>query len=218
MYWTANTYIEAVRNNGGIPILIPGGLSEDHLRELFQRLDGIVFMGGDDIEPSLYNGHMHKTVSGIDQERDYIEITLLRWAAEKDKPFLGICRGLQVMNVALGGTLVVDIPSEVPNAASHPHVKGDPRTRLKHKIQINEDTRLAHIMGTPIIEVNSLHHQSAKDIAHGVAVTAKAPDGVVEALEIPEHRFGLGVQWHPEDLQDRAEMRSLFKALVEAAK
>lgn len=211
----ATTYVEAVRNNGGIPVLIPLNLHEDELHELLPRLDGFVFPGGGDIEPSVFTTERHEKVFGIDLDRDRVELNLLRWAGEQDKPFLGICRGIQVMNVAFGGTLILDIPSQKEGALTHHTTEWK---LLAHEVKVNEDTRLAEILGSPIHKVNSLHHQSVKDPAANLIVTALSPDGVVEGLEMPGHRFAVGVQWHPEALQDQEAMRNLFKALVDASK
>lgn len=209
------SYVQAVRNNGGIPLIIPLGLSESDLAVIFAKVDGLVFPGGGDIEPTLFTKETHEKVYGINPERDNLELTLARWAGERDKPFLGVCRGVQVMNVAFGGTLILDIPSQQKGALTH---RNDDWKLLAHEVKVNEDTRLAEILGSPIVRVNSLHHQSIKEVAPSLIATAVAPDGVIEALELPTHRFGVGVQWHPEALQEQAPMRNLFKALVEAAK
>jgi putative glutamine amidotransferase len=209
------SYVQAVRNNGGIPLVIPTGLTEDDLAAIFAKVDGLVFPGGGDIEPSIFTKETHEKVYGISPERDHLELTLVRWAGEREKPFLGICRGVQVMNVAFGGSLILDIPSHQEGALTH---RNDDWKLLAHEVKVNEETRLAEILGSPIVRVNSLHHQSVKEVAPSLIATAIAPDGVIEALEMPTHRFGVGVQWHPEALQDQAPMRNLFKALVEAAK
>jgi len=211
-------YVESVRRGGGLPVMIPLGLDETELRELFARLDGFVFSGGGDIDPDLLNIEAHPTMYGFDSDRDRIELTLIRWAVNEDKPFLGICRGTQVMNVALGGALYGDIASQTPAPLKHDYFPGYPRNHLAHPVAIGEDTTLSRIIGKPIAEVNSLHHQSIREAAPGVDIVARAPDGIIEAIEVPGHRFALGVQWHPEWLQDRSEMRGLFAELVKAAR
>jgi len=210
-------YVDSVRNNGGLPVLLPLGLSEPELRDLFERLDGFVLSGGGDIDPDLLGAPMHETVYGIDGDRDRVEYALVRWAVREEKPFLGICRGAQVMNAALGGSLFIDIASEAAGAAKHNFFPGYPRSLIAHPVAVSEETRLAKILGSPFVQVNSLHHQAVKTPAPGLEVVARAPDGIIEGLEAPGHRFALGVQWHPEWLQDRPEMRGLFRALVKAA-
>ena len=136
--------------------------------------------------------------------------------AADGKPFLGICRGCQLMNVALGGTLYTHIPAQLPGALDHSY-PGKLRTVLVHPVKIEEGTHMAEVFGEPLIHVNSLHHQGLKDIAPSVRVTGVAPDGLVEAIELPDHPFGLAVQWHPEWLTDQAGTRNLFRKFVEAA-
>lgn len=211
-------YVEAVRHNGGLPVMIPLGLDDDELQDLFNRLDGFVISGGGDMQPDLCGAELHPSIYGIDPDRDKIEINLVRWAVSQEKPFLGICRGAQVMNAALGGTLYGDIAAQAPNnPLKHNWFPGFPRNMLAHPIAIGEDTHLARIMGAPIMEVNSLHHQAIKEAAPTVEVAAHAPDGLIEAIEVPGHKFALGVQWHPEWLQDQPAMRALFVELVKAA-
>lgn len=210
-------YVESARKNGGAPVLVPLGLSDDELRDLFDRLDGLIFSGGGDIHPQAFGAQTHESMYGVDEDRDRVEFSLIRWAAKEDKPFLGICRGAQVMNVALGGTLYGDIASEAPEAIKHNYFPGYPRNKLVHLVAVGEGTRLANALGAPIAQVNSLHHQAIKTAAPSLETVARAPDGIIEAVEIPGHRFALGVQWHPEWLQDQLQMRNLFKALVKAA-
>ncbi len=208
-------YVTALIDAGAVPILIPPDLPEDGWRSLFSRLDGILFSGGADIDPEHFAGQPHQTVD-VEAERDTIELALLRAAAEGDKPFLGICRGLQVMNVALGGTLYTHILDQLPNALQHDqHDK--PRSTLTHPVRVEEGTRLAEILGQPLMQVNSLHHQGIKDLAPNLKATAFASDGLIEGIELPEHKFAVAVQWHPEWMRDSAEMRKLFKSFVEAA-
>ncbi len=206
--------VHAVERAGGAPVLIPLGLADATLRGLYARLDGVLFSGGGDIDPAHYGADPHPAVSGVDPERDRTELALARWAVADPKPFFGICRGTQLLNVALGGTLYRDLNNEHPAAPQHVHYPNDLRP---HPIQVTEDSRLARIVGEPILTVNTLHHQACKDIAPGLRVTGRAADGVVEALELPHHPFALAVQWHPECLPDAPEMRRLFEAFVQAA-
>ncbi len=217
LYAAALSYLNAVANAGGVPLLLPASLSPDALMAAFERLDGLLFTGGGDIDPSLFDGPPHERVYGIEPERDRSEIALVRRAAETGLPFLGICRGIQVINVALGGGLYTHIEDQLAGARKHDFFPGYPRDRLSHPVSIEPGSRLAGILGGESFEVNSLHHQGLGRIAPGLAVSAHAPDGLVEAVELPGHPFGLGVQWHPEWLQAHAPQRALFKALVEAS-
>jgi putative glutamine amidotransferase len=211
------SYVRAVMQAGGVPMLIPSMISQDGWDAVYSRLDGILFSGGGDIALDHFAGDPHPRIDDVEPERDSVEIKMLQAAASDGKPFLGICRGCQVMNVALGGTLYTHLPDQLPNALDHSY-PGNMRTVLVHEIKIEEGTRAAEIYGTPIIKVNSLHHQGLKDIAPMLRVAGHAPDGLVEAIELPDHPFGLGVQWHPEWLTDQEVTRNLFRKFVEAAK
>jgi putative glutamine amidotransferase len=211
-------YVDAVRGNGGLPVIIPLGLNDEELRELYERLDGMVISGGGDMDPALAGAEPHPTIYGIDPDRDHDELSLIRWAVKEEKPFLGICRGVQVFNVAMGGTLFGDIASHAPGIPlKHDWFPNFPRNHIAHPVAITEETRLAQIIGTPFVDVNSLHHQGINQPGTGLEVAARAPDGLIEAIELPGHPFALGVQWHPECLQDRPEMQALFSELVKAS-
>jgi len=210
-------YVAAVRAAGGLPVLIPLGLSEEDLASLIERLDGVVFSGGGDMEPACYGGQPHTKVYGVDKDRDRVELKLYQEVFDREKPFLGICRGIQVLNVALGGTLYEDIMDQHEGGMKHSYWQTHPRSYLAHMVQVSEDSRLASILGKPVVEVNSLHHQGLREIAPSLQVTAVAPDGIVEGVELPGHPFGMGVQWHPESLQEHEPMRAIFRALVQAA-
>lgn len=220
-------YLESIREAGGLPILIPLTLAEDDLNELHPRLDGVLIPGGGDIDPMAYRAALHPQTKNIDADRDRLELNLTRQAVEQGRPFFGICRGLQVFNVALGGTLYQDLPSEHPSPVTHsyPWREFSP-DRIAHLAQVEEESLLARCLAEglalsvaegPLVEVNSSHHQAVKDLAPGLEITARAPDGVVEAIELPSHPFALAVQWHPEHLR-QPEMRRLFECFVEAAK
>jgi putative glutamine amidotransferase len=179
-------------------------------------LDGILFSGGGDISLEFFQGDPHPRIDGEDTQRDAVELKIVQAAASDGKPFLGICRGCQVVNVALGGTLYTHILDQLPNALDHDY-PGNKRTVLVHDVKIEEGTHFAGIYGEPIIKVNSLHHQGLKDIAPALRVAGNSPDGLIEAVELPDHPFGLAVQWHPEWLTDQEPTRNLFRKFVEAA-
>lgn len=214
----SEAYVEAVRAAGGLPVIVPQQVSEDHLADLFPRLDGVVFIGGGDIDPRRFQGQPHPRVYGIEPARDALEIRLVQMAAEQGKPFLGICRGLQVINVALGGTLFTDIADQLPGAQRHDWFPDIPRDYLAHSVQVAPGSRLQQILGGAEQPVNSLHHQGIQDPAPALTVSAYAPDGLAEAVELSGHPFGIGVQWHPEWLQAHEPQRRLFQALIEAAR
>ena len=210
-------YIQAVLRAGGLPVVIPVGLSESELGVLLARLDGILLTGGGDIHPDLFQGVPHPRVYGIDERRDQLEIRLVQLAVDHGKPFLGICRGIQVINVTLGGTLYTDIGGQMAGASRHDYYPDLPRNFLAHAISVVTDSRLAGTLGGEHFEVNSLHHQGIERLASGLVAVAYAPDSLVEGIELPGHPFGLGVQWHPEWLQEHASQRQLFQGLVQAA-
>ena len=211
------TYVRALAEAGGIPLLIPAGLQAEGWQALCGRLDGILLSGGGDIAPERYAAGADSGLAmEIDPARDEIELGLVRSAAAGGLPFLGICRGCQVVNVALGGTLYLDIPTELPQAARHNYSSETERSLLVHDVTIEPHGRLSQILGGTRLKVNSLHHQAVRDAAPGLQAVAHAPDGVVEALELPDHPFGLAVQWHPECLPDEPSSRALFEAFVQA--
>ncbi len=213
------TYIEAVIQAGGLPVLILLSLAQDDVLALYARVQGLLIPGGGDLDPDLYAARPHPATNSIDPDRDRVELQLTRQAVADRKPLFGICRGAQVFNVALGGTLYQDLPSERPGDIRHAYPFPEfPRETIAHRVKIEEESRLAHFLGAPIVSVNSRHHQAVKKVAPGVVAAAHAPDGVIEAIELPAHPFALAVQWHPENLQSQPEMRALFEKFVEAAR
>jgi putative glutamine amidotransferase len=214
------SYTNAILRAGGVPVLIPSDIGEEGWESLVSKFDGFLFTGGGDIALKYFNGDPHPAVYGIDAPRDAIELGLTHGAIENKIPFLGICRGLQVVNVALGGTLFTHIPDQLPNALQHdyPGEDGVPaRTALAHTIKIESGSQLGEILAVTDLKVNSLHHQGIKDIAPSLKAVAHSTDGLVEGVELPGHPFGIAVQWHPEWLTDQLPIQRLFRAFVTAA-
>ena len=209
-------YVKAILQAGGVPVLIPSLIANDGWDALYPRLDGILFTGGGDISLDHFKGDPHPRIDDVDPERDTVELNLLHASVADGKPFLGICRGCQLVNVGLGGTLYTHLPDQLPNALDHSY-PGNMRTVLVHEVKFDEGTRTADVLGEPIVRVNSHHHQGLKDIAPSLRVAGHSPDGLVEAIELQNHPFELAVQWHPEWLTDQQSTRNLFRRFVEAA-
>ncbi|MFQ5822806.1 MAG: gamma-glutamyl-gamma-aminobutyrate hydrolase family protein [bacterium] len=211
-YYLPRKYVDAVRTAGGVPILLlPGESSPSQLLEL---VDGLIFVGGGDIDPALYGGSNHPTISREDPERDAFELALARQALRKDIPVLGICRGSQLLNVATGGDLVAHVPDEFGLEVLH---QGENGEAAEHLVQIAPESRLAKIIGLTELSVVSKHHQGLRTVTPVWRVVAQAPDGVIEALEHKKHSWLLAVLWHPElSLEDPRHQR-IFQALIKAA-
>ena len=207
-------YLDAVRRAGGIPVLIAPG--EPRWEPLLDRLDAVILTGGGDIDPVRYGGRSHETLYGIDTERDALELAIARKLIDSRLPALGICRGTQILNVAQGGSLIEHIPDEVGDAIAHRTPSREP---VPHKVQIKPQSRLARIIGANEFDAASWHHQSPRQIGAGFEIVATAPDGVIEALEKPDHPWLFAVQWHPEltAASDPLQQR-LFDSIVAAAR
>jgi putative glutamine amidotransferase len=225
VYGSRPAYAESVAMAGGLPWLIVPTLPAEALRDIYEHLDGLVIAGGGDVDPARYGMEKNATIYNVDPNRDEAEILMIRWAVADDKPTLGICRGCQIANVALGGTLYRDIASEYPQNNGVLHEMGDAvkRENIAHTATIDESTRLAQALGVTQTGVNSLHHQAVRDLAPGLRVAARSEDGIVEGIERPDSRFFVGVQWHPEEMAvsskpESVPMRRLFEALVNAAR
>jgi putative glutamine amidotransferase len=218
----SSSYIKAVIQAGGIPFLIPVELDEEALRTIYQRVDGILLAGGGDIDPCYFQEEPHASLSGVQAERDRIELCLTRWAAAEDKPLLGICRGIQVMAVAVGGSLWQDIAAQFLGTQPVDYVHSNwhqARNLLTHTVTLESDSPLAKLVGQTTLPVNSLHHQAVKAMPAPYRVIGLASDGVIEAIDRPDHPFFWGVQWHPEELvEDQEDARQLFSAFVEACR
>jgi len=212
------SYCHAVYLAGGNPLLLPLLDDEEALLEVHERIDGLLLAGGGDLEPHHFGETRIGTLTSVDPARDRVELFLTRQAVKDRMPVLAICRGIQVLNVALVGTLYQDIPSQIPQAICHDLRNGHARNYLGHTVHVEAGTRTASILGTGPIAVNSLHHQAIKEVAASLRVAATAPDGVIEAAEGLGECFVVGVQWHPEELIDNdPRMKRLFEVLVEEA-
>lgn len=215
-----NDYLDSLEAAGvRVRVLDP---DRDDPEEVCRAVDGLLLPGGHDVDPAIYGEPPHATYEAAPVGRDAFELALARLAVHADVPLLAICRGLQVLNVALGGSLVQDIPSHVASTVSHggPVTPARPKDHLAHTIVLSPTSRLAEIVRADggICEVNSRHHQAIQAIGGGLLVSAVAPDGVVEAVEVPGLRFCLGVQWHPENFSRTRRFQTLFDAFATAAR
>lgn len=212
-------YEESIRRAGGEAWVLD--YSEDAVDIVVRSCSGLLLPGGADVDPARYGAATHPSVTGIESNRDEYEIALVRAALAADLPTFAICRGLQVLNVAAGGSLVQDIPSQVPGALTH--LLRHPQDAIAHEVRVTSGSRLAELMRGSLadgctLRVNSRHHQSAWRVADGFEVTAVAPDGVIEALEQPGARFCVAVQWHPENFVRSGEFLPLFQGLVRSVR
>lgn len=211
-------YVESVRRAGGEPIEV--GADGELPEHILARVDGIMLTGGGDVDPELYGEARHATFDAAESGRDAFELALARAAVAAGIPLLAICRGMQLLNVAIGGSLIQDIPSQVPGALSHS--VPEPRFAIAHEVWIAKDSRLSalladHMEDGETCHVNSRHHQSVQRVATGFEVTATSPDGVIEAMEKPGAAFCVAVQWHPENFWRTGEFRSLFEGFIQSA-
>jgi putative glutamine amidotransferase len=211
-------YVDAVIAAGGAPLVIPLGAEGDTLLRLYSLLDGLLLPGGDDVDPSRYGQEAHEKLGAVDPGRDELELTLAQWALRDNLPVFGICRGVQVLAVAGGGTLYQHVPEQVRSSLPH-DVRENGRDHLCHVVAILPDTVLAQALGPGNRRVNSLHHQSVRRPPEGFVVSARADDNVIEAIEAPHRPFTLGVQWHPEAAWSTTapEFGELFRSFVLAA-
>ncbi|MFN8582368.1 MAG: gamma-glutamyl-gamma-aminobutyrate hydrolase family protein [Gemmatimonadaceae bacterium] len=212
-------YIDALERAGVVPVVVPPFSEPDDVRHVLDVVSGLVLSGGEDVDPEHYGALRHPTTGQAHTERDASELELARLAHQRGLPTLAICRGVQLLNVALGGTLVQDIPSLVSGAEEH---DGDaPRSARVHEIQIDPASRLGDAIGATMVRVNSIHHQALDRVADGLQVSAVATDGVIEGVEWSQPDWwALGVQWHPEELTETAEDwdRRLFAAFAEVCR
>jgi putative glutamine amidotransferase len=213
-------YRQAVAHVGGDVRVLDASMN---VQEALAGLDGLLLTGGEDVSPATYGERPHAKLGAVDPQRDAFELALIGAARAKDLPIFGICRGIQILNVAFGGSLVQDVPTEVAGALEHSlPVPQHESYALAHEVWLEADSLLARLMRERLsdadsCEVNSRHHQAVKRVANGFRVSATAPDGVIEAIEDPAARFCLAVQWHPENFWRTGEFRPLFEGFLEAA-
>jgi len=207
------TYVEAVRRAGAVPVLIPP--QPENAGDLAVALDGIVLAGGEDCDPAIYGEERHPTCTMLDERRQANDLALARAARERGIPTLGICLGMQVMNVAAGGTLIQDIASQHDTTIEH---ASKPENRRRHAVIVEKGTHLAAIIPPGEHDVNSSHHQAVGRVGEGLRVTAHAPDGIIEGIEDPRHPFFVGVQFHPEDMNGEHVATQIFDAFLRAAR
>jgi putative glutamine amidotransferase len=211
------SYVRALTAAGCAPVLIPLLDDEERLRAIYERLDGIVLPGGADVAPQEYGEEPIGDLNVVEALRDRTELTLARWAFADDLPTLGICRGQQVLNVALGGSLWQDLRHQGVTSVEHSDADGRARTALMHRVRLDPDSRLAQLIDETNIEVNSLHHQAVKTVAPPLKITGTSEDGVIESLESDDRRFLIAVQWHPEEIDTLPWVQRLFAGFARAA-
>jgi putative glutamine amidotransferase len=214
-------YYQAAAAAGAAPVLIPLLDDMESLRAIYDRMDGILIPGGVDVDPAAFGETPHERLGRIDPARDRVELQLVEWAVEDRKPVLGLCRGLQVINVALGGTLYQDLEAQYPNALKHDYFPnyGFERDYLAHEVALTPGSRLQHALHAESIAVNSMHHQGIKQLGRSLAPSATAPDGLIEAIESCDGSFLVGVQWHPEVFEaNDPNTEHLFTEFLAAAR
>ena len=214
-------YILTLVAAGAIPVMIPL-VDDETVRGIYDELDAVFLPGGADIDPATYGKGPHPLCDKTDKERDRVELLLAKWAIDEGKPVLGVCRGMQLINVAAGGSLYQDLAEQLPGSLKHDYFpfNGASWTRdyLAHAVQVAPESRLSMLFGAGELPVNSMHHQGVREIGRDLVATATAPDGLVEALEGTGEGYVFAVQWHPEALTDGdAQMRALFRDFVTEA-
>ncbi len=216
-YWMLPGYMKALESCGAVPIMLPLTNNQEELKVAYDLCQGILFTGGHDVSPGIYGEEPAEACGASCQLRDEMESFILKLCLEDGKPFLGICRGIQFLNAYLGGSLYQDLPSEYESNIEH-HME-PPYDRGAHKVEILKGSQLADIIGEGIIEVNSYHHQAIKDLSPKVEKMAVSEDGLVEAIAVKNHRFAIGVQWHPEFSYTKSqENAKIINAFVKECK
>ena len=206
-------YLDAIRAAGGMPVIL-APVQGDAVESLIGRLDAVCLSGGPDLHPSAYAALPHAELGPTEPALDEFELALARAAVARGIPVLGICRGMQVLNVALGGSLHQHLPDHEGGVE---HRQTEPSARPTHRVTLARDSRLTKVLGRRYLEVNSFHHQGLHSLGKGLAIAGHAPDGQIEAIEAPGRRFTFGVQWHAECLVERPEQLAVFRGLIRAA-
>lgn len=208
------SYADAIEKSGGILLMVTSGISTDDIDSLLNQVDGILVPGGADLNPSIYNEVKKEYTQKSDDERDELEQNIVKIAIQKRIPILAICRGCQILNVSLGGSLYQDIEQEKPDHIKHDYHHDGPRSLIAHSVSLTDGSLISKILNTKEAEANSLHHQGIKELGNGLMSAAVAPDNLIEAIELTDYPFGIGLQWHPEDLENPI-WKKLFDAFVE---
>lgn len=213
--WVRSTYVEAIIDAGGIPVLLA---NSDSSLKVLHECHGLLLTGGGDIDPALFGSDDDGTDwGGVSADRDQSELAFINEANRLDMPIFGICRGLQVLTVGFGGSLIQDIPRARQDSQIH-HSQSEPREDVTHVVRIHSGSKLERMVQSKECSVNSFHHQAINRVPQGWQVSAEAPDGIIEAMEYPGDRFLIGVQWHPEDLwKSEASSKALFAHFVQSA-
>lgn len=211
-------YLKAIRAAGGIPVILPLEISEVDLKQLLDQVDGILFTGGPDVHPFHFGEETQRYCGNVSAKRDAMELMLLRLAMEMKKPILGICRGVQLLNIGLGGDIYQDIPSQFEETFPIAHTQPFGYEIPSHTVTVVKGTLLSAIAPGEVIRVNSMHHQAVRCVAPGLIASGYAPGGLIEAIEMPGYPFFLGVQWHPEYLWEQDDAaRKIFEHFVNAS-
>lgn len=214
-FWMLPGYMDGITEAGGIPVMLPLTHDEGEIEELLDHMHGILLTGGHDVSPALYNEKPLKECAQTIEERDRMEMILLKKTLERDMPVLGICRGIQFLNVFTGGTLYQDLPTQRPTKTEH-H-QSPPYDIPVHEVTIKDDSKLFKLLGKSSIRVNSYHHQAIKDIGEDLKIMAISEDGLIEAVEMPDKRFVWAVQWHPEFAYKKDDVqRKIFEEFVKS--
>lgn len=214
-YWMLPDYLSGIIQAGGIPVILPLLDDAKDLKQILMSLDGVLFPGGQDVNPTIYHQTIKPYCGEIYTPRDIIEANVLNNVIENNIPALGICRGIQFMNAVLGGTLYQDLRLEHPSDTNHQMMP--PYNRAVHKVKVYKDTPLHDLLLLDELEVNSYHHQAINHLSDKLQVMAESEDGLIEAVYMPNHKFLMAVQWHPEFSKDKIESKKIFKAFITAA-
>lgn len=212
-------YMQSLIEAGALPLLLSPDMAEEQILQCADVLDGLLLAGGNDVDPGLYGEQLNPALGEVNPIRDRLEMHLIPAFLQKDKPVFGICRGIQILNVALGGTLYQDLPSQYSaekERSLENHSQQPPYSASVHTVRVMRESKLFSLVQADSLSVNSMHHQAIKDAAAQLVTCAVSSDGVIEAVEMPEKSFVIGVQWHPERLGDNSSKR-LFRKFIEAA-